>query len=143
MAQVRDPGWGMSPDQIEMFYMRWREWMLVAAHRNSVVVMNPEHQGFIADLLERLQEDPWWKLRVELEAVVMFDERVPRDDMLFSTGEGKLMTPRELVGRTGFGRMNAKAPNRDGVMPWSEAKPDADARPIQPDPGTGGRPHDD
>lgn len=132
---MRDPVWGMTPDQIDNFYMRWREWMLVAATRKAVVVANPAHQGVMDDLLERLREDPWWLLqsKVGKDVIMMFHEQVPYDDLMFSVPGRGLLTPRELIGDKGFGRLNAKAPSRDGVMPWSEASPDSDARRITPD----------
>lgn len=136
MMTVRDPGWGWSQLQIDNFYMRWREWMLAAATRDAVVVANPSHQGFMDDLLERLKDDPWWLLQTTLgkNVIMMFDDRVPYDDFMFSVGTGGgLLTPRELIGPKGFGRLNAKAPSKNGVVPWSEAKPDADAKPITPD----------
>lgn len=124
----------MTPTQVENFYYRWREWMLVAARRDAVVVANPSHRGFMEDLLERLKEDPWFTLQIPGDVVMYFDDAVPYDDLMFSVAGRGLLTPAQLIGaNAGFGRMNAKAPSRDGVMPWSEATPDADAHPVQPD----------
>ncbi len=116
------------------FYMRWREWMLVATTRGAIIVANTKHQGIFKDLMERLDEDPWWKLQHNSDRpIMMFKEVVPFDVMLFWTKDKGLQTPAELVGKTGFGRLNAMAPSNNGVMPWTAAKPDKDAKKIVPD----------
>ena len=130
---VRDPGWGMSEKQIDDFYARWREWMVVASLRGVVVCANPKHSGIFADLQDRLAEDPWWKIR-QLEPVPMlFKPEIPEDDLLFWQ-DGNLMTPADFLGNKGFGRMNAKAPTREGITPWSAAEVPDDIRELTPDP---------
>ena len=131
--QLADPGWGMSAQQVEDFYLRWREWMLVADTNGAIIVMNTAHRGFMKDLTDRLAEDTWWTLQRTKTPTMMFHEVVPYDNMMFSVAGRGLLTPQELVGTTGFGRMNAKAPSRDGVRPWSTAEVPDDAKLIQPD----------
>lgn len=110
--------WGMTPKQVDDFYSRWREWMVVASIRGAVVVANPDHTGFFKDLSERLMEDFWWTVRGIEHAPMLFKEEVPYDQLLFHVAGKGLLTPAELVGKTGFGRMSAAAPSRDGVRPW-------------------------
>ena len=114
--------WGMTKEQTDDFYSRWREWVVVASLRGAIVVANPAHTGKFKDLIERLIEDAWWTVRgIELSPM-LFKEEVPYDSLLFWV-EGKgLLTPAELVGRTGFGRMTAAAPSRDGVRSWDTVK---------------------
>ena len=109
--------------------------MLVADTNGAVVVMNSAHRGFMADLTERLKEDTWWTLQRQNEPIMMYHESVPPDDMLFSVVGRGLLTPQEWIGDTGFGRMNAKAPSRSGVRPWSTVEVPDDAKPITPDTG--------
>ena len=117
--QLKDPGWGMTSDQVDDFYSRWREWMVASTHRGAFVVANPDHRGFFIDMMERLVEDPWWMLRHIDAPPMMFKEEVPYDTLLFWTSAKGLQTPQELIGRTGFGRLKAAAPSRDGVRPWN------------------------
>jgi hypothetical protein len=111
------PAWGMSDKQWDDFYARWREWIVVASLRGAVLAMNTKHEGPMRDLTERLLEDPWWKIRKLTLSPMIFKPEVPEDDMLFWQ-DGRLFTPNEFLGNKGFGRLNAKAPSRDGVTPW-------------------------
>ena len=137
--QLRDGqgAWGMTPQQEDDFYSRWREWMVVAAVRGAVVVANPDHTGRFKDLSERLLEDPWWTLRGIHHAPMMFKEEVPYDALLFWV-EGKgLQTPAEFIGRTGFGRMKAAAPTRDGVRSWDTVEvPEGEQKELTTDEAT-------
>lgn len=129
--------WGMTPKQVDDFYEgRWKEWAMVAHRRDALICMHTDHQGIMKDLMERLIEDPWWILGTAgaEPAPIYFDSAIPYDDIYFKlTGIDGLLTPTQLLGPTGFGRMNAKAPTRDGVRPWETAVPDADAHSITPD----------
>jgi hypothetical protein len=124
----------MTPQQIEDFYLRWREWMLVATTHGAVVCANPKHEPFFKDMMERLREDSWWIVQQRESPVMLFHPLVSLDDMLFHVEGRGLMQPSELLGNVGFGRMRAKAPSRDGVTPWSEAKPKpGEVKSISPD----------
>jgi hypothetical protein len=133
---IRDPGWGMTTQQIEDFYLRWREWMLVASTHDAVVVANVKHGAFFADLTDRLKGDTWWKLQCRSDPVMMYNAAVPYDDLYFHVAGRGLLKPAELLGNVGFGRMTAKAPTRDGVRPWGTATPGPDVKPITPDTDT-------
>lgn len=129
--------WGMSPQQEDDFYSRWREWCVVAAVRGAVIVANPDHTGRFRDLTERLLEDTWWTIRGIEMAPMMFKEEVPYDALLFWTQEKGLQTPQELVGRTGFGRLSAAAPSRDGVRSWDTVEvPEGELRELTADEAT-------
>jgi len=132
-----DGAWGMTPEQEDDFYSRWREWMVVAAVRGAVVVANPAHTGRFTDLIERLGEDIWWTVRGISLSPMLFKSEVPYDSLLFWV-EGKgLQTPAELVGRTGFGRMNAAAPTRDGVREWDTVEvPEGEQKELAADEAT-------
>lgn len=130
---TRDPGWGMTPQQVEDFYHRWREWMLVASTHGATVVANIRHKGFFRDLVERLQEDNWWRLQKGDDPVMMFSPAVPYDDLYFHVVGRGLLKPADLLGNTGFGRLNAKAPSRDGVSPWRVPDGVVDTKPVTPD----------
>lgn len=135
--QLKDPGWGMTPNQIDDFYLRWREMMKAVTIHGGLLVANPVHKGFFTDMVDRLKEDIFWITQVfdTNQAGMMFRSSVPYDDLLVWTPKrrDKLETPTEFFGRVGFGRVGFKAPTREGVQPWETAKPAPDARPINPD----------
>ncbi len=138
-AQLHDGAgpWGMSPAQEDDFYSRWREWMVVAAVRGAIVVANPDHTGRFKDLSERLLEDPWWTIRGIQHAPMLFKEEVPYDSLMFWTQDKGLQTPEQLVGRTGFGRMKAAAPTREGVRPWETVEvPEGEQKELTTDEAT-------
>ncbi len=130
---VKDPGWNMTEDQLTDFYARWREWVVVASLRGAIIVSSPKHQGVFKDLMERLLEDPWWMVRHLEVAPMMFKVEVPEDVLLFWTEKGGLQSPPEFLGNTGFGRLNAAAPTRDGVRPWETAVPNGTLKRVTPD----------
>ncbi len=131
MAQDRDLT-NMTPDQLEDFYQRWKEWILAIARRDGLMVMHTRWAPFFSDLLQRLGEDPWWTLAVPAEVVPMmrFDKNVPEMHAFIWTAVGKIQTPGEFFGPTGFGRIDIGLPSSEGVMPWKAPK---DAKIITPD----------
>ncbi len=115
--------WRMTPTEVDDFYARWREWCVVASTRGATIVANTKHQGFFEDMQARLLEDTWWILRSLPQFPMLFMDEVPYDDIYFHTQARGMMTPAQLINsESGFGRMNAKAPSRDGVRPWSTAE---------------------
>jgi hypothetical protein len=63
--------------------------------------------------------------------MMRFDPKVlPIDNAYIWTPAGKIQTPAEFFGSTGFGRLNIGTPSSDGVMPWKAPK---DAKSITPD----------
>ena len=111
--------WGMTPAQVDDFYARWREWCVVASTRGATIVANSAHEGFMKDLGARLKEDQWWIMRSLPAFPMLFMDEVPYDALFFHTEERGMMTPAELINSgSGFGRMNAMAPSKDGVRPW-------------------------
>jgi hypothetical protein len=135
MKQIKDPGWGMSPKQIDDFYLRWREMMKAVVSHGGILSANSAHSGFFADLIDRLKEDVFWTTQVfdTSQAGMIFRSSVPYDDLWIWTARHRLETPTQFFGRIGFGRMSFKAPTREGVRPWESAVPDEDARSMTPD----------
>lgn len=124
--------WGMTDKQMDDFYMRWREVMLVARRHGAVPVANPVHKPVFEDLLARLAEDPWWVLaapNLNIEpAWMIFNIKCHPNDLLFlvkKKGRKKLVRMAEVVNsKTGFGRFTAiKAPTREGVRPFATQIP--------------------
>ena len=112
----------------EDLYLRWRE-LMVATHRHGGnLASHPKWQGLYTDFIERLTEDPFWLQgvlflphEVDRHPKMVFDEAVPEDELYAWTPVGKMETPTEFFGRTGFGRLTWATPREEGVMPWSEA----------------------
>ena len=124
--------WGMSADQVEDFYMRWREWMLVAWRHGAWLIGNNDHADFFKDMGDRLKEDAWWYASSAGFDIpmMMFRESVPYDNLYFWTEDRGVMTPRELLGPTGFGRLRIAAPTRQGSQSWEQFDDKGQRAPI-------------
>lgn len=126
----------MTTDQIDDFYERWKEWMLAITRRDGLMVMHPKYGPFFGDLIERLANDVWWKVAVPKDVLPMmrFDPNVrPIDSAYIWTAIGKVQTPAEFFGRTGFGRLNIAVPSSAGVRGWDTFTPPKDFTPPKPD----------
>jgi hypothetical protein len=138
--------WGMTKAQVDDFYMRWREVMLVAARHKAIVVAStqPDIKAFFVDMSDRLSEDNWWILGMagKETPVMMFRNDVPRDTLLFHITDpitkGTQLVPIQQVVNSakGFGRFaNIKAPTREGVRPFDTMLPKIPMKVPKPDDG--------
>ena len=122
---VRDQTNSMTGNQVEDYYMRWREVMLVVAKRKGVLVCAKQHEGFFRDQVARLKEDPWWRLQnAGIEATMMAHPDCPEDELLIWSGKGKGITKmRAFLGtKAGFGTFDKiMAPTPDGVRDFNDA----------------------
>lgn len=122
---MRDQTNSMSGNQVEDYYMRWREVVLVVSKRGGVLVCNVKHEAFFRDMVERLKEDPWWKLQnAGIEATMMAHPECPEEELLIWSGPGKGMTRMKVFLGTdkGFGSFERiMAPTPDGVVDFGEA----------------------
>jgi hypothetical protein len=114
-----------SDKQVEDYYMRWREVMLVVAKRNGILVCAKQHEAYFRDACERLKEDPWWLLQsANIEATMMAHPECPDDELLVWTAKGKGVTRMStfLGSKKGFGQFNKiMAPSADGVVDFGDA----------------------
>lgn len=121
---LRDSTHGWTDARITDYYMRWREVALVVAKRNGVLVCNKMHEGFFRDMVDRLMDDPWWKLQnAGIELTMMAHPLCPEDELLIWDGKGPLLRMRQFLGTDkGFGSFGRiAAPNPDGVVDWGTA----------------------
>ncbi len=112
-------------NQVEDYYHRWREVMLIVAKRGGILVANATHEGYFRDLVDRLKADPWWQIQnYGLEATMMTHPDCPDDELLIWTSKNKGITRmRAFLGtEKGFGQFNKMmAPTPDGVVDFTDA----------------------
>lgn len=115
----------MTQIQIDDYYMRWREVMLVVAKRQGILVCNKKHEGYFRDAIDRLKEDPWWILQsASIEATMMAHPDCPEDELLIWLGWDKpIVRMHQFLGtKKGFGSFNKiMAPTAEGVVGFDEA----------------------
>lgn len=115
---------GMTDIQVLDYYMRFREVALIVAKRGGVVVCNQKHQGFFVDLVDRLKEDPWWRLQTNtIDLTMMSHPDCPEDELLVWNGKGKLLRMNQFLGTDkGFGSFRKiAAPTADGIVDFGVA----------------------
>lgn len=122
---VQDKTNSMSSNQVEDYYMRWRETMLVVAKRGGVLVCAAKHEAFFRDMVARLKEDSWWKLQnAGIEATMMAHPECPEEELLIWAGPGKGVTRMKAFLGTdkGFGSFERiMAPTSEGVVDFAVA----------------------
>jgi hypothetical protein len=110
--------------QVEDYYTRWREVMLVVAKRGGILVCAKQHEGYFRDAVERLKEDPWWLLQnAGIEATMMAHPDCPDDELLVWTSHDKGITKMNvfLGSKKGFGSFaKIAAPSTDGVQDFAD-----------------------
>lgn len=110
---------------IEDHYHRWREMVLAVARHDGFLLAHVSHQGFYADLVERLAEDPWWKLSPvgvnPPQNYIGWHPSLPKDEFFIWTRHRGVTTPRQFWGNSGFGRLVFRPISAEGVRPWTTA----------------------
>jgi hypothetical protein len=129
----------ITTSMVEDHYHRWREVLKAVAHHDGFLAGHPTHQGFYADLIDRLKEDPWWTMspvgRNKPSQFIMWTDVVPEDQFLIWSKHRGIQTPSEFFGPTGFGRLTLRPISNDGVRPWSTADiPEGELKHIETDP---------
>jgi len=122
---VKDKTSSMTDNQVEDYYHRWREVMLVVAKRGGILVCNKKHEAYFRDACQRLKDDPWWKLQsVGIEATMMAHPDCPEEELLIWTGKGKGVVRMStfLKSKKGFGSFERiMAPTNEGVVDFGVA----------------------
>ena len=122
---MKDKTQGQTKNQVEDYYHRWREVMLIVAKRGGILVCAKQHEGYFRDAVERLKEDAWWQLQnAGIEATMMAHPECPDDELLIwsSKTKGVVRMNVFLGSNKGFGSFGAiKAPSTDGVQDFAEA----------------------
>ena len=121
----RDKTNSMTERQVDDYYHRWREVMLVVAKRGGILVCNKKHEGYFRDAIARLKEDPWWKLQsAGIEATMMAHPECPEDELLIWSGPKKgIVRMSSFLGtKKGFGQFGrVMAPSPEGVVDFGDA----------------------
>lgn len=115
----------MTKDQHEDFYFRWRDMMKAVAIRGGFLITSVDHEPYFKDLLERLNEDPAWRLTPvgDRPPMMMFHQAMPWDQLLIWTKEKRLQSPKEFFGDVGLGRFAGFGMAGQEQRPWA-ANPD-------------------
>ena len=138
--------WGLTDDQMQDFYERWKQLMLAATTRQYHMVTNPVHAGIYKDFVEQLIEDPWWIAQAPSDPMpLMFVDTCPPDEIVFWRKDTGAISLPEMIGRTGLGRYSkAVTPSLNGVMPMTEMKVPEGLGDLTPDaPGEGPKPKEE
>ena len=111
--------------QVDDYYMRWREVMLIVAKRGGVLVCAKQHEGYFRDAIDRLKNDSWWRLQTsDVEATMMAHPDCPDDELLIWSGKDKGVVRMStfLKSKKGFGQFSKiMAPSPDGVLDFGTA----------------------
>lgn len=92
--------------------------------RGGFLITSDDHEPYFNDLLERLSEDPHWRLTPvgDRPPMMMFHKAVPYDRLLIWTKDGRLQSPNEFFGDVGLGRFTGFGMAGKEQRPWA-AKP--------------------
>ena len=116
---------GFTKEQLDQLYDRMKVVATLAVKRNAIIVIHPNQQSFMQDIVDRMAEDTEYNLVVGQIPQIMVHDKAREGEIRFSVpgNEGKLLTIQQLVNSaSGYGRYgNILLPKKgDEMRPWGK-----------------------